>query len=95
MRASGDCVQHMKSCCTALKNILQMRGCAGSGDIIVCNWVSQVAEVTELRGTTTRQDAEVRQLRAQNQQLAQKAALVEVLSAEVAALKTQVHEVLL
>lgn len=55
----------------------------------------QVAEVTELRGTTTRQDAEVRQLRSQNQQLAQKAALVEVLGAEVEALKAQVDCTLL
>jgi cell shape-determining protein MreC len=50
----------------------------------------QVAEVTELRGATSRQDAEVRQLRAQNQDLAQKAALVEALTAEVDALKSKV-----
>jgi hypothetical protein len=51
----------------------------------------QVAEVTELRGTTTRQDGEVRQLRAHNQELGQKAALVAVLTAEAAALKAQVR----
>ncbi len=52
---------------------------------------NQVAEVSELRGTTTRQDGEVRQLRAQNQELGQKAALVAVLTAEAAALKAQVR----
>ena len=49
----------------------------------------QVAEVTELRGTTSRQDAEVRHLRDENRDLAQKAALVEVLSADSASLKQQ------
>ena len=49
----------------------------------------QVAEVQELRGTTSRQDAEVRHLRDENRDLAQKAALVEVLSADCASLKQQ------
>lgn len=44
----------------------------------------------QLRGTTTRQDEEVRQLRTANQDLSQKAALVAVLTAEAAALKAQV-----
>ena len=43
----------------------------------------------ELRGTTSRQDAEVRHLRDENRDLAQKAALVEVLGADCASLKQQ------
>lgn len=49
----------------------------------------QVAKVQELRGTTSRQDAEVRHLRDENRDLAQKAALVEVLGADCASLKQQ------
>ena len=48
-----------------------------------------MAEVQELRGTTSRQDAEVTHLRDENRDLAQKAALVEVLGADCASLKQQ------
>lgn len=50
---------------------------------------AQVADVQELRGATSRQDAEVRHLRDDNRDLAQKAALAEVLGADCASLKQQ------
>lgn len=50
----------------------------------------QVSEVTELRGATSRQDAEVRQLREENRGLAQKAALVGTLGADCASLQQRV-----
>lgn len=48
----------------------------------------------ELRGTTTRQDVEVRHLREENRDLAQKAALAEVLTADCSSLKKQARSLL-
>ena len=50
----------------------------------------QVAEVQELRGETSRQDAEVRSLREDNRSLAQRAALAEALDRDCTALKQKV-----
>jgi hypothetical protein len=51
---------------------------------------AQVAEVQELRGETSRQDAEVRSLREENHGLAQRATLAEALERDCAALKQKV-----
>ena len=56
--------------------------------------IPQVAEVQELRGTTSRQDVEVRHLREENRDLAQKAALAEVLTADCSFLKKQARVLL-
>ena len=50
----------------------------------------QVSEVTELRGATSRQDAEVRLLREENRGLTQKAALAGTLGADCASLQQRV-----
>ena len=50
----------------------------------------QVAEVRELRGETSRQDAEVRSLREENRGLVQRAALAEALDRDCAALRQKV-----
>ena len=52
---------------------------------------AQVSEVKELRGATSRQDAEVRQLREENRGLAQKAALAGTLGADCASLQQRVR----
>ena len=49
-----------------------------------------MSEVKELRGATSRQDAEVRQLREENRGLAQKAALAGTLGADCASLQQRV-----
>ena len=49
-----------------------------------------MSEVQELRGATSRQDAEVRQLREENRGLAQKAALAGTLGADCASLQQRV-----